>query len=1603
MVIFTETSNQGLLLGTQSSNMSSIAIRGRNINVNGNLGVNTMTPRVAIDVNTTDAIRIPVGTVNERPANPQTGYFRFNTSTNTFEAFGGVGLWETIGGGTIKDLDQNTMISMEEYPGANDDIIRFINSNDEKMRIMPSGRVGIGLSNPSDLLHVNGNMRLESFAFFHSNLTVGGTTMASEKLDVRGSIVASENIYAMINMGVGTRTPTEDLEVDGNAKITSNLFVMHNIGIATSNPARELDVAGSAIIRSNLEVIGNLNVKGVVTTINSTAVTVADNVLTLNNAADYLPTLVSGLEIDRGSNYDNVYNVYEEQSGFFKVGKEDALQAIATREDVMPSMTIPFWNSQDKKFIANSNLTYLGEQVGVGLSNPTERLDVSGNIRASSNVYTMVRHGVATSNPTEAVDIHGNAKISSNLYVLNRTAMGGHSNPTESLDLLGNIKASSNAYIMSRLSVANSNPTESIDATGNIKASSNAYVMSRLGVGTSNPTVSITIQAQDAILIPSGTTDQRPSALTKGMMRYNMTIDKYEGYGAGGAWGTIGGVRDTNNDTYITAESFPLSNDDNIVFYNSNLETMRITSTGQIGIGLSNPVNKLDMIGNMGVDGNVAANRYVLCRGVQVKTRGVSQFSNVALPVGVVIGFSNDNLGVLVYMNQATSSNSFRFVASNNELVRITGNGMLGVATSNPTERLDVVGNMKASSNAYVMNRLGVATSNPVEAMDVIGNMAASSNVYAMYRLSVAHSNPAEAMDIIGNTKVSQNIYAMNRLGVATSNPSEQIDVNGNIKAQSIYSTVRLGVATSNPTEQLDVTGNLKATNMYSTSRLGVATSNPTEALDITGNVKASSNIYAMTRMGVATSNPTEQLDVTGNLKATNIYSTSRLGVATSNPSEQIDVIGSVKASSDIYAMTRMGVATSNPSEQLDVAGNLKATNIYSTSRLGVATSNPSEQVDVVGNMKATSNVYVMNRIGVANSNPTVALDVNGSAKITNDLEVIGNFTVQGTTTTVNSTTVNVTDNIVRLNNGAAFNASLQAGLEINRGTGYSNYMLVFDETSQYFKVGQQGISLQTVATRDDNPTSHSLMIYDNVSKKLTACNSLTFSNSVLEIQGIISARPSSGNNAFQGLATGLTSGQFLHIALGQSNTPSNAAVIKYTHNGVNNNTNNAQFGLWGFNHITCSGNGNVGVRASTPSNALDVGGWIRAFGDTSTTAVLSTNNSTSGFSCFQCHGDFGPGLIMYQNGSTRTTDGGTYTATIRNDIGDLRLQASSTYQGINIKSSTGHVGISTSNPTEQLHIASGKLLVSSGQVLGYTGDTSALPAYSWGDDSNTGMYHPTTDTIAFTNNGVETMRIISTGTVGIGTTTPNSSYRVDVNGTLNATSILENGLSISGVPIGSLMPFAGVNAPAGWLMCNGQEVSRTVYVALFAIISTNYGTGNGTTTFNVPDFRGRSPLGASPSYSLASTGGSTTQTLSSANLPPHTHSGSTGSGGDHTHSGTTNNSGGHNHTGSTNSDGSHNHAMNYWDDLVGAGGVWARTARWQNEATKSTALLTTTNNGSHTHTLNINSVGDHTHSFSTGQSGTHTHSFTTDNGPGVSQAFSTMSPYIAVNVIIKC
>ena len=97
------------------------------------------------------------------------------------------------------------------------------------------------------------------------------------------------------------------------------------------------------------------------------------------------------------------------------------------------------------------------------------------------------------------------------------------------------------------------------------------------------------------------------------------------------------------------------------------------------------------------------------------------------------------------------------------------------------------------------------------------------------------------------------------------------------------------------------------------------------------------------------------------------------------------------------------------------------------------------------------------------------------------------------------------------------------------------------------------------------------------------------------------------------------------------------------------------------------------------------------------------------------------------------------------------------------------------------------------------------------------------------------------------------------------------NNKAVPVMPVGCVIPFAGAAAPTGWLLCQGQAISRTTYAQLFSVIGTTYGSGDGSTTFNLPDMRGRVAVG-SDANSIGTQRGEMTHKLTLSEIPSHSH-----------------------------------------------------------------------------------------------------------------------------------
>ena len=170
------------------------------------------------------------------------------------------------------------------------------------------------------------------------------------------------------------------------------------------------------------------------------------------------------------------------------------------------------------------------------------------------------------------------------------------------------------------------------------------------------------------------------------------------------------------------------------------------------------------------------------------------------------------------------------------------------------------------------------------------------------------------------------------------------------------------------------------------------------------------------------------------------------------------------------------------------------------------------------------------------------------------------------------------------------------------------------------------------------------------------------------------------------------------------------------------------------------------------------------------------------------------------------------------------------------------------------------------GQLLADDSAGASAPAIAFDGDASTGIFRVGSNTIGFATAGVERVEISdsgldmsnglpirfqdSSGAPFVALKSP-ASVSSNVTFTLpgadgsNGQMLQTNGsgalsfTTVQGVPSGSVFCMAVATVPSGYLECNGAAVSRTTYSVLFAVIGTAYGTGNGSSTFNLPDLRG--------------------------------------------------------------------------------------------------------------------------------------------------------------------
>lgn len=236
-------------------------------------------------------------------------------------------------------------------------------------------------------------------------------------------------------------------------------------------------------------------------------------------------------------------------------------------------------------------------------------------------------------------------------------------------------------------------------------------------------------------------------------------------------------------------------------------------------------------------------------------------------------------------------------------------------------------------------------------------------------------------------------------------------------------------------------------------------------------------------------------------------------------------------------------------------------------------------------------------------------------------------------------------------------------------------------------------------------------------------------------------------------------------------------------------------------------------------------------------------------------------------------------------------------------------------------------------------------------------------------------------------------------------------------VPTGTILPYAGVatsgvELPGGFFLCDGYAISRSQYSALFNVLSVGgsplYGPGNGSSTFNLPDLRGKVPVGLKPGDTgtvnfgtLATTVGTKSVTLDSTKVPKHTHDITfAANSGLHPHVNATssNDSPTHTHTITVPSTGSgHMHRLDTLSLSSPGSGFYNAPS-----VANNTTATTKDGDGGHAHPGASATGGAHNHPINIPDGGTHTHPATITDSLSATVPLDLAQPSLVINYIIK-
>ena len=1066
-------------------------------------------------------------------------------------------------------------------------------------------------------------------------------------------------------------------------------------------------------------------------------------------------------------------------NALYTYGIATCCNALVTASNIVAFGAATFSNTAlfTQNVTTQSNVYVFG-QVGINTSTPTDTLTIAGsNISISNYGRTMIygsnnNLGLGTANPLTLLHINGDTTISGNLTM-------GAAFQTRSIQVMKNTTgappnfAAYNAPGVTYntgslyLATAGSNSTEFIAfLTGSNPSSEKMRITGNtgyVGIGTTTPSAPLHVAATSTqsplangiyCFNPTNTANQDSVVCvrTAGALAGN----PYVSWDIAGDYGWCMGIDNADTNKLKIGAN-----------YNSVSATTRMTidTAGYVGIGTSNPVYTLDVNGNGRFVGGVANKYDLVCNNVLVKSYNKSlgatatNFTNICTFATFCDAFAVD---LTVVHSEIGSSESKRYSVAigwmdvNTNYYRLQPISSSGPCNSNDWA-VDI--NVSGDVTTFRLVRVSGTTS--------LVNYTCSFIIYQSQSNTVAMSDSTTT----GTGATNLGMYTSTPLtqvngcvGVGTAVPSESVH-----STTKIYSQVQL-LGPSNDSVAVPshswkensntgmfhpsnnnigfTTGGAERVRINDLGYVGIGLSNPGYPLDVVGTLRVSSNLNInrcrLCFSSVATDtnhviyNNAFNIDSEGAWDGMKINCYLGLAVRTGNAA------GATPTTSFYVNSTGTGIGTTTPSESLHsinkiysqiqllgpsndsvtvpsyswkensntgmfhasnnmigfATGGTERARLTDLGYIGIGTSNPGSLLSIAGG--AT--------VGAALSNstaPTNGLMVQGAASLCNNLNVYGTATISNVTTlqsnVVVAGTATFSNNVYVLNP-----TSLSNTLNVSSKADFSNAVMI---TSNLWVNGAVSLS--------NNLSVYGTTTISNVTtlqSNLVVAGAATFNNDVTVIGKLSVSNITYITSNIQIYASEVVQS---NLSVYQAATLCNNVTIYGTTVQSNIMVLSSNLTFSNYGAVSCyTSNSYLGVGISNPSYKLDVAG------DINFTGALRSN-----------------GIVF--------TGGGGTSSQWSNNLANVFITGS-------------NVGIGTTAPSESLHSTS--KIYSQVQLLGTSNDSVTIPSFSWKENSNTGMYHPSNNMLGFTTGGVERARINDLGYMGVGISNP--SYQLHVGGT---------------------------------------------------------------------------------------------------------------------------------------------------------------------------------------------------------------------------------------------